>query len=121
MRGAWACPDIGGDRPPGLGLPIPGSKEEFPDCPAAYLRTADEVAELRVMRGGEPFAEHLVDGAVHPINIVAPVAFDVESGALASGACSPKMLALVRIFLSEKASREAHAAEKRREKRGDRT
>jgi hypothetical protein len=106
MRERWACPDLGVKRQEGMFLPVVGSSFSFDECPAYYLRTASM---------GLP-AEHLIDGNTHPAQLVGEVAFEVESGARMVDTLSPKMRDLVHLYLSEKASRERHLSEMRREK-----
>jgi hypothetical protein len=113
----WACPDLGRPKPAGEYLPVPGSAEEFPDCPAAYLRSAPDVAELRVRMGREPMADHLIDGAIHPASLVGPRAFELKNGSRNADTLSPKTLALVHLWIREEQARDAHADEVRKEKR----
>ncbi len=98
-------------------MKIPGSLHDFPECPAAFLRTASDVQELRERRGGDVFAEHLIDGVEHPAQMVSEWAFEVESGARSSDTLSPKAKSLVHLYLSEKASRDRFQAEERKEQR----
>ena len=118
MRSKWACPDIPGSaRPPGRYLVVPGSQHEFPECPEAFNRTAADVATLRVRRGGEPFAEHLIGGQVHPISIVGPAAMEVRNGARTLGSLPTKVRLLVGLYEEEVAGREAKEDELREEER----
>ncbi len=108
MREQWACPDLGRKKPDGLYNPIPGSLEEFDDCPAYYLRTTGM---------GLP-AVHLIDGVTHPGSIVSQWAFEIEAGARLVDSLSPKAMELVHIHLSEKRARDDYASEKRKAARG---
>jgi len=119
-RARWACPDLGLAKEPGKFLGIPGSKSEFAECPAAYLRTASDVVELRIRRGGEPFAEHLVDGATHLVSIISEVVSDLKNGARTYDSLSAKTRDLVTIYVSEENDRDAHDAEMREEERSAR-
>lgn len=116
-RRRWACPDTEPEKEPGKHLVVPGSKHLFPECPAAYLRTASDVEELRARRGIEPFAPHLVGGSVHPAEIVAEDAWELESGSRMASSLPPKRRALAHLYLSEKAARERYAMELRKEAR----
>ena len=107
MREHWACPDKGAKREDGTYLPVPGSKYLFDDCPAYYLRTVGM---------GLP-AVHLIDGHIHPAQIIGEYAFEIENGSRNVDTLSPKARELVHLHLSEKASREAYASEKRRKER----
>jgi hypothetical protein len=118
MRKAWACVDIGEAKEPGLYMPVPGSAEEFPDCPAGYLRTAHDVMVLRDRQGGRPFADHLIEGNTHPATLISTDAAEVKSGARSVDSMSPRRLALVHIWLKEEASRDQNDSEMRRAKHG---
>lgn len=107
MRSRWACPDLGVTREPGNFNPVPGSKYQFPDCPAYYLRTEGM---------GLP-ADHLIDGITHPAQLVSEYAVEIENGARNVETLSPKVRELVHLHLAEKRSRDAFASEKRREAR----
>jgi hypothetical protein len=104
MRSQWACPDLGAKKPDGLYNPIPGSSEQFDDCPAFYLRTA----------GNGMNAPHLIDGHTHPAQLVGQWAFEVESGSRNVESLSPKAIELVHMHLRERRSRDDYAAEKRK-------
>lgn len=118
MRRQWACPDLGTIKDDGLYMPIPGSPEEFPDCPAGYLRTRFDVDVMRDRLSRDPFAEHLIDGRVHPASIVSQAATEIENGARAVDTVSPKVLSLVHVWFREKAAREDFASDLRRKKHG---
>lgn len=91
-------------------MPVPGSKFEFDDCPAYYLRTA----------GMGLKAEHLIDGHTHPAQLIAEFAMEIESGARNVETISPKARELVHLHFREKRQREEHDSEKRNEQRGKR-
>ena len=84
--------------------PVPGSEYEFAECPAYFLRTS---------RMDLP-AEHLIDEQIHPAQIIGEYAFEIESGARNAETLSPKVRELVHLHFSEKRSREAYEAERRR-------
>lgn len=89
--------------------PIPGSKYEFDDCPAYYLRTAPM---------GLP-ADHLLDGYTHPANLISEYAFEVESGARNVDTLSPKVRELVHLWLVEKRRRDDHDREMKKGRHAD--
>lgn len=92
-------------------MPILGSQEEFPDCPAYYLRGQQD---------GMP-AEHLIDGAVHPYERASVRATEFKNGAIASDAMTPKELEAVLLYCREDASRTKWEMKQRTEAaRGDR-
>ena len=107
MREQWSCPDL---NPPEREYPlvIAGSDEEFPDCPAYYLRTADM---------GLP-AEHLIEGTTHPARLVSEWAMEIESGARMVDTLAPKARELVHLYLRQKRQREDHEREQRAKERG---
>lgn len=117
MRASWACPDLGAERAIGMELPVPGSTEAFPECPAAFLRGAADVDALRLRRGGSPYADHLIDGVTHPASIVSKAAYELKSGARNAETLSPKVLALAHLWLREADARDAYALQMRREAR----
>lgn len=106
MRAHWACPDLGAKRPEGLYNPIPGSREQFDDCPAYYLRTGANGMS----------APHLIDGSTHAAALVSQWAFEVEAGARNVETLSPKGTEGVHLWLREKRGRDDYATEKRRAK-----
>jgi hypothetical protein len=95
-------------------LPIDGSSIEFPECPAAYLRTAQEVTILRLRTGKPVFAKHLIDGHVHPSTLASEAAFELEAGARNGDSLSPKLLEAAHLWLREKNAARDYEAEKRR-------
>ncbi len=107
MRERWACPDLGIKKAEGMFQPIPGSKYEFDDCPAYYLRTANMKMP----------AEHLIDGHTHPAILVSELAFEIESGSRNVDTLSPKTRELVHLHLRESRDRDKFAEEKRRKER----
>ena len=106
MREQWACPDLGIKKPPGLWNLIPGTDQEFDDCPAYYLRV-----------GNERPAEHLIDGVTHPAHLVGEYAFEVESGARRIDTLSLKARDAVHLHVNEKVKRDRYADELRRSKK----
>lgn len=108
LRKAWACVDLGVLKEPGCYLAVPGSKEEFPDCPAGYLRTAAD---------GLP-APYLIDGLMHPGILASERTAELEAGAIRAEELSPKVRELVHIHRREKQSKWEHEQEER--KRGAR-
>lgn len=104
MRRKWACPDLGLVKREGCYLPIPGSREEFPGCPAYSLRTAGM---------GMP-ADHLIDGAIHPAHLIQPKTVELEAGALVADSLSPKVHELTHLWLREKQSRREYEQEQRK-------
>jgi len=106
MREQWSCPDT---NPPEREYPlvIPGSDEEFPDCPAYYLRTVGM---------GLP-AEHLIEGGTHPAQIVSEWSMEVENGARMVETLPLKGRDLVHLFLRQKQLRDEHARKEREKKR----
>ncbi len=108
MRERWACPDLGIEKDEGMFQPVPGTDEEFPDCPAYYLRTA---------RMGLP-AVHLIDGVTHPDQLVSTWAFEVENGSRQSDTLSAKAIELVHLRIRESRKRDKFADEKRKAKNG---
>ncbi len=118
MRKQWSCPDLGEGAARYIPLPVPGCSQEFPECPAAFLRTGAEVGELKHRRGGQPFADHLIEGSIHPATIISTHAVEIENGARNVDTLTPKVTALVHIYLHEKAERDSYAMELRRAKHG---
>jgi len=105
MREQWACPDIGATKPDGLYNMVPGCvSTEFDQCPAYYLRTADQ----------ELPAEHLLDGVTHPAHMVSEWAFEVESGARSIDTLSSKGRDAVHLYVGEKAARDRYADKMRK-------
>lgn len=102
-RRAWACPDLGLVREHSL-IPVPGTDEEFPDCPAYYLRAAAD---------GLP-ADHLIDGAVHPAELAGIRATEFKNGAISSDDLSPRMLEAALLYCREDAAAQRHETEQRR-------
>jgi hypothetical protein len=98
-------------------LPIAGCNDDFPDCPAAYLRTSAEVQEISDRRGVHAFDDHLIEGSIHPATLVGPAAYEVETGSRSVESLSPKMQTLVHVWINQKAARDAHRMESRREQR----
>ncbi len=92
---------------------VPGSTHKFPECPAAFLRTADIVAKLRTRRQGYVFAEHLVGGVTHPDELVAPMAYDFKNGARTADSMSVTMQDLVFLRIAEENDRDKYADELR--------
>jgi hypothetical protein len=116
MRSIWACPDLGEPKPAGEYLPVPGCAEEFPDCPAAYLRSAADVMEIRDRTGREPVADHLIGGVVHPATLIGARAFEIKNGSRSADTLSPKALSLVHLWIREEQARDAYADELRKDK-----
>lgn len=114
-RQRWACPDLGVRREPGRELPVPGSQHVFDFCPAAYLRTAEEVALLNSRRDSQAWAEHLIGGAVHPAETASTDAYEVEQGARTFDSLPTKRQELSRLYLTEKGERDRYEMELRRE------
>lgn len=116
MRTRWACPDLGEPKPDGYHQPVPGSEYDFPDCPAAYLRDCETV---RILRETRPtvMADHLVDGVLHPSNLVGEVVFALDNGAERIAELPPKVRALAMLHMSERASRDEYAREQRKVKK----
>lgn len=104
MRAQWACPDLGRKKPLGLFNPIPGSTEQFDDCPAFYLR----------MPGHGLPAPHLIDDHTHPAQLIGQWAFEVESGSRNAETLSPKVLDLVHLHLRERRARDAFERDKKK-------
>lgn len=102
----WSCPDTN-PAPREYGLTVPGTDEEFPDCPGYYLRTVDM---------GLP-AEHLIEGSLHPAQLVSEWAMEVESGARMVDTLSPKARDLVHVWLREKDKRQNWESDERKKKR----
>ncbi len=102
----WSCPDTN-PRPREYGLLVPGTDEEFPDCPGYYLRTADM---------GLP-ADHLIEGATHPAQIISEWAMEVESGARRVSSMSAKGRDGVHLWLREKAKQREYDREQREKNR----
>ena len=118
MREAFHCPDaFDKPRPEGMYLPVVGSLTEFPECPAAHLRTVRDVETLRSRYGGNPYAAHLIGGVHHPGTRVSEVAFETENGARSAESLSPKMAEAVHLWFREKATRDAHERDMRKESR----
>lgn len=113
MREQWNCPDLG-QSTKARALSVPGSGYTMDVCPASFLRTAADVEELRVRRGIEPFAEHLIGGAVHPDSIIQVYAFEVETGSRTVDSLSNKSQELVKIRIGEKAARDRYEDELRK-------
>jgi len=108
MREQWACPDLGIKKPDGLYNLIPGSAQEFDDCPAYYLRTGEQ----------DRPAAHLIDGVTHPAHLVGEWAFEVESGARRIDSLSLKARDAVHLYVNEKAARDRYADSLKRKKGG---
>ncbi len=113
MRENWNCPDLKAPLLEGVSLPVPSTDYEFPDCPAAYLRTKHDVELLTIRYDRPAFAEHLVDGT-HAASLVSQVASELKAGARMAESLSPGMLELAHLFISEENKREAYNARERR-------
>jgi hypothetical protein len=96
---------------------VPGSTHKFPECPAAFLRTPDVVAKLRVRRPGYVFADHLIGGTTHPDELVAPLAHEFKNGARTADSMSVTEHELVFLRISEENDRDRHADEMRDKER----
>lgn len=119
MRRGWSCPDLGRelDKPEGAYLPIPGSDEQFPSCPAAFLRTRDDVEVMSQRIGRPAYGEHLIEGNIHPYSVVSEVMVEIENGARSMTTVSPKVMSLVNIAFREKAlAREYERSLKKKDK-----
>ncbi len=117
-RERWTCPDLPGmARPEGRHQLVLGSQIQFPECPAAYLRTPALIATLRTRRGGRVFSEHLINGVTHPDELVAPAAMEFKAGARTLDSMSVKMQELVKLRLSEDNAREVYEDELREQER----
>ena len=114
MREQWACPDLGLVREPGMYLPVEGTDEMFPECPAAYLRTSADLTMLRDRFGREPFAPHLVGGMTHPYSIASVAASEVESGARNVETVSPKVMGLAHLVWAEREKKRENERLKRK-------
>ena len=117
MRERWACPDLKAEPKAGRFQSVPGSSFQFDDCPAAHLRSRDEVIQLRIRRGIEPFADHLIEGVTHPSNLVAEIAMELKNGARTFETLTPKVRELVNLHMAAESEREAHDAQMREDKR----
>lgn len=116
MRRNFACPDTQPPRGVGEMLPIEGTLEEFPECPAAYLRGAQDLGYLSDRFGKEPFAPHLIEGSVHPYSIVGEVMSEIENGARNVDTVSAKVMALVHLGFREQSRKRAHESAMRKAK-----
>lgn len=96
---------------------MPGSKHEFPECPAAYLRTESDIAILRTRREGHIFDAHLVDGTTHADELIAPMAHEFKNGARTMDSMSSKVQQLVKLRLAEENARDAYEDELRDQER----
>jgi hypothetical protein len=117
MQRQWACPDLGLEREAGMNLPVEGTLWEFPECPAASLRTASEVAILSDRLGKPAYAPHLIGEATHPASIVSTAAAEMESGARGVDSLSPRVLSLVHLWRNEHQAARDHESELRKQKR----
>lgn len=108
MRRRWGCPDLGAKKGPGQENPVPGSRHEFPECPAYFLRTRDL----------DMPAEHLVGGVHHPAELIRDRASELEVGAISADQLSPKERELAHLWLRERADRNTYEAERRKERHG---
>ena len=77
-----------------------GSNEEFPDCPAYYLRTSNGV--------------HLIDGAIHPAELAGMRSVEVKNGGVSVDALTPKALEAALLYGREDADHEAWDREQRK-------
>lgn len=98
-------------------LPVESTQEEFPECPAAYLRTGADVEMLEDRFGRKPFAEHLIGGAIHPDFIVGATASEVETGARSTDTISPKVLSLIHVRFREQARKREYDSELRKRRK----
>jgi hypothetical protein len=106
-RKLWCCPDLGTPKRIGYYQPIPGSDEQFPDCPKYYLRQL----------GDDLPAVHLIDDATHPAMLASMAATEIESGARTAESLSPKLLEAARVWMHESAGRRAYEREQERNAR----
>lgn len=104
MRKRWACPDLGLVRGNGL-LVIRGSDEEFPDCPAYYLRASGNAA-------------HLIDGAIHPAELASLRSMEIKNGAAKADDMTPKGLEAAMLWAREDADHTRWDQEQRKASRG---
>lgn len=114
MRHQWACPDLGEVKDEGIYLPVDGTDQQFPECPAAYLRMPHDIPDMEERFGRPPFAEHLIDGGEHPAVSVSMYANEIESGARLAASLSPRVLMLVHLYMRERAKARAYESDMRR-------
>lgn len=97
-------------------MPIDGSLEMFPDCPAAYLRTGMDVQALSLRWGKPVFDKFLMDGVTHPASIIGAYAAELESGARSVESITPRAMALVHIWNRETQAKRDYERQLRKDK-----
>lgn len=114
MRPQWACPDLGLVKDEGIYLPVVGTDQQFPECPAAYLRMGSDLMELSERFERPAFAEHLIDGTEHPAVTVSTYAAEIELGSRRAESLSPRVLQLVHLYMREKSKAREYTADMKR-------
>jgi hypothetical protein len=101
MRRQWSCPDVAEERDEGTFLLIESTDHEFPECPAAYLRTPGDLVFLADRFGKPAFAPHL-DGGQHPAQLISMYASEIELGARPASSLPPLVIDLVHLWMNER-------------------
>ena len=73
--------------------------------------------QIRLRRGIEPYAAHLVDGVTHPDHLVAAAVFELKNGARTADSMSVKMQQLVFLRMEQEGERDRYEDELRDEER----